>query len=149
MNEAMTLRQAGMPFSAYSLHFDAPFDTAQYIWNRIVSLAALYNAASEAHEGLDTLFRNLYESVHNSDLLVSSVRLILSGDTTVQFPCIVGTVDEFDETVRAIRAVLGGKPMEEWEEYKEGLLKGALDVSEVDFKEVQKQYADYPGDRDD
>jgi hypothetical protein len=67
----------------------------------------------------------------------------------VRFPCVVGTVDKFEEDVNGIRAELKGKPMKEWEEYGESLLKGDLDVSEVDFKAIQELYADYPGDRDD
>jgi hypothetical protein len=155
----MTLRLFGMPPSAYCIHSDALFDTAQYIWNRVKSLAALYNAASEAHrhseqpfvtkEGLDTYHINIYESVHDRELLVSSVRLILSGDPTVQFPCIVGTLEEFEEDVHGIRVALKGKPLKEWEDYGESLLRGDLDVSEVDFKAIQELYADCPGNHDD
>jgi hypothetical protein len=94
-------------------------------------------------KGLETYYDWHDDSIHNSELLASSVRLILSGDSTVQFPCIVGTLDAFEEEVNGIQAELKGKRMREWEEYGGSLLKDDLNVSDVDFKAMQGLYTDY------
>jgi hypothetical protein len=83
----------------------------------------------------------------NPELLPTSVRLILSGDSHVRLPCIIGTIVEFDEECAYISSLLGDRPREDWEAHRDTILEGVLDDPQVDHKAIQSQYADYPEQR--
>ena len=76
------------------------------------------------------------------ELLPTSVKHILSGNSLVQFPCIIGTLDEFDEECQYVSTLLRDRPNEDWEAYRNSILEGVIEEEGVDFKTVQSRYAD-------
>jgi hypothetical protein len=119
-----------------------------------LAVAALYSAAMTCTQNQSRPFPTRDElamafsneddtAFSNPELLPASVRLILSGDSHVYLPCIIGTIVEFDEECAYISGLLGDRPREDWEAH----LEGVLDDPEVDFKAILSQYADYPGQR--
>ena len=78
----------------------------------------------------------------NPELLPTSVGHILSDDSLVCFPCILGTVDEFNQECEYVSSLLRDRPKEEWEAYRNSILEGVIEEEGVDFKTVQSRYAD-------
>lgn len=153
IHEALDLRHAGMPPSAYRLHLEAPIDIAQHVWNTIKSLAAWCLANTRyLREARETPLTNtniandnqgLECDIFQERLLVPNVRLLLSGDPTVQFPCPIGTLEEFEQEAGSISNALRGQPRDAWRQYGRNLLQGDLDASEYNLGPTQELYADY------
>ena len=145
--EAMDLRHAGMPSSAYSLHLEANVATAQRVWNAIKSLAALSLANSRRYD--DIADPSLIGPENELDFsgcqerrLVTSVRLILSGDPTVQLSCPVGSLEEFEEEAHRIGNQLKDQPGDAWKLHARILVQGNLDTLDYDFAVLEELYYD-------
>ncbi|PZD37710.1 hypothetical protein A1F97_07361 [Pyrenophora tritici-repentis] len=153
INEATSLTSSGVTPQSLTIHFDGPYDTVQLIWNRIKSIGALYTAAKACSYNQCFPFLTLNDpevafirrnshAFSNPDLLPKSVRLILFGDSLVRLPCILGTVEEFEEECEIVYTLLKGRPHEDWEKHRDALLEGLVPDSE-NFRAMQLQYADY------
>ncbi|KAI1532116.1 hypothetical protein PtrCC142_008189, partial [Pyrenophora tritici-repentis] len=116
INEATSLTSSGVTPQSLTIHFDGPYDTVQLIWNRIKSIGALYTAAKACSYNQCFPFLTLNDpevafirrnshAFSNPDLLPKSVRLILFGDSLVRLPCILGTVEEFEEECEIVYTV--------------------------------------------
>ena len=154
INEVVSLSWGRDTRPLVKTHFIGSFDTVQIIWNKVKSIAALYDAAMACtreerfpfptRDDLAMAFAlSNYGAYSNPELLPASVRHILSDNSLVQFPCITGTVEEFDQECQYVSTLLRGRPVEDWEQYWGGILKGDIEDGEVDFKAVQSRYADY------
>jgi hypothetical protein len=146
INEALHLRHAGMPPSAYRLHFEAPMHTVENVWGTIKSLAACFRATAQVYDEAEMISSQFQHKIDRESILVNSVRLILSGDPTVQLSCSTGTLQEFEEEIDRISSELRSMPRDGWEQYgyAANLLDGDLDASGHDFRAIQELYADYP-----
>ena len=110
----------------------------------IKSFAALCDTTAQLHhEAEETPLRSQH-IMDRESLLVSSVRLIRSGDPTVQLSCPTGTLEEFEEEVHRVSEELRGKPRDAWQRFAESLLEGDLDALGCDFRAIQELYADHP-----
>ena len=152
INEATSLswgRNAHPPFKTQLI---GPFDTVQFIWNKIRAVGALYAAAMDCtqdqrspfptRDALALAFANEGDAAcSDPELLPTSVKHILSGHSLVQFPCILGSMDEFNEECRQVTALLWGRPREDWETYRNNILEGVLQEDGMEFKTVQSRYA--------
>jgi hypothetical protein len=156
INEAVDVSSVGTKRPSLTTRFEGPYDTVQLIWNKVKLVAALYSAAMTCTQNQSRPFPTWDElamafsneddaAFSNPELLPASVRLILSGDSHVHLPCIIGTVVEFDEECAYISDLLGDRPREDWEAHRDNILEGVLDDPKVDFKDILSQYADYPG----
>ena len=159
INEAISLSWGRSNRLSLVTHFVGPYDTVQLIWNKVKSVAALYAAAVictqdqrspfPTRDDLAMAFANEDDAAFsNSDLLPVSVRHILSENSLVQFPCILGTIDEFNQECQYVSALLWDRPRSDWEAHRNSILQGVLEDDEVDFKTVQSRYAEYGGRRD-
>ena len=152
INEAMNLRHAGMPLSAYRLHLEANTATTQRVWNAIKRLAALAFANQRRyHENEDyvPLFDEITpdnpEFAYNARQerrLVTSVRLILSGDPTVRLSCPTGTLEEFEEDAQRIGNELKHEHRSIWKYYAKKRVAGQLDAKDYDFTALEELYYD-------
>ena len=158
INEAVSLSWGRDTRPSIKTHFVGPFDTVQLIWNKVKAVAALYAAAVAcAHEkrqpfptrdDLAMAFANQDEAAYSSpETLLSSVKHILSDDSLVHFPCILGTMSEFDQECEYVSSLLRDRPKEEWEAYRNSILEGVIEEEGMDFKSIQSRYvyayADY------
>ena len=100
----MHLRHAGMPSSTYRLHLGAPVETVEEIWGTMKFRAALCHLITHSPQ------LKRFRSFHFDDVFVSCVRLILSGDPTVHLPCLIGTLEEFEEEIGCISEDLKSLP---------------------------------------
>ena len=149
--EAMDLRHAGMPPFAYALHLEANVKTAQRVWNAIKSLAALSLAYKRQYHQTDNppSLRSAFPEAYYLSFekrhewrLVTSVRLILSGDSTVRLSCPIGSLKEFEEEAYRIGTELGGQPKYAWKSYAKSLVQGELDTEDYDFTPLHELYHD-------
>lgn len=149
----MNLRHAGMPSSAYCLHLEADTATAQRVWNAIKSLAALASAnqrryhKNEDHVPLFTeITPNNPEFAYNARQerrLVTSIRLILSGDPTVRLSCPIGTLEEFEEDAQRIGNELKDEHRSVWKYHaRKKLVVDELDAKDYDFTALEELYYD-------
>ncbi|KAG9193879.1 hypothetical protein G6011_03914 [Alternaria panax] len=129
INEALHLRDAGMPPSAYRLHFEAPMETAEHVWGAIKSLAAFLHIVAQSSFASRELSPWPVRKPDGDGMSVSSVQRILSEDFIVQFPCPMGTLGEFEEEIDRMRDVLRDETIETWWLYGQNLLAGELDTS--------------------
>jgi hypothetical protein len=126
----------------------------QILWNKVKALAAFYAAAAGclckgilpfAREmDLVLAFTGKNSRCCNGEKLVEAVREILTGKSTVQLSCIIGTLEEFAEESRSMLKSLEGLPLDIWEDYRLRLLEGDLDHPEGGFRAIQELYGDYP-----
>ncbi|KAI4642467.1 uncharacterized protein J4E79_011529 [Alternaria viburni] len=154
INEATSLSLGGNARPPFRTHFVGPFDTVQLVWNKVKDVAALYTAATACtqaqrspfptRDDLALVFANYGDAAYSDpELLPASVRHILSGNSLVQFPCIIGTLDEFDEECQYVSTLLQDRNKEDWEAYRNSILEGIIEEEGVDFKTVQSRYADH------
>jgi hypothetical protein len=125
IKEAMHLRHAGMPPSAYRLHLEGPTKTVEGIWGTIKSCAALCHLTSH------TRYHEMPWPIHYDDVLMSCVKLILSGDPTVHLPCPVGTLEEFEEEICCMSEELKSLPRDRWDDYGRNLFARNLSLRET------------------
>lgn len=154
INEAVSLSWGRDNRPLVKTHFIGSFDTVQIIWNKVKSVAALYAAVVACTRDERSPFPTRDDlamafappnlgAYSNPELLPASVRHTLSGNSLVQFPRIIGTMEEFDEECQYVSTLLRDRPVKDWEQYRDGILEGDVEDGEVDFKAVQSQYADY------
>ena len=154
INEATSLSWDRTGRLSVKTHFVGPHDTVQLIWNRVKAVAALYSAAVVCtrdqcdpfprRDDLALAFAHEDDAAFsNPELLPVSVRHILSDDSLVKFPCIMGTLDEFEKECEYIYSILRGRPKEDWELHWKRTLEGVIEEEGVDFKTVQSRYADH------
>ena len=146
INEAMNLRHAGMPLSAYRLHLEA--NTATAI-KRLAALASANQRRYHENEDYVPLFDEITsdnpEFAYNARQerrLVTSVRLILSGDPTVRLSCPTGTLEEFEEDAQRIGNELKHEHRSIWKYYAKKRVAGQLDAKDYDFTALEELYYD-------
>jgi len=154
INEASSLSWGRNTHPPFKTQLIGPFDTVQLIWNKVRAVAALYAAAMACthaqrspfptRDDLALAFANEKDAAcSDPELLLISVKHILSGNSLVQFPCIIGTLDEFDEECKYVSTLLRDRLKEDWEGYRDSILEGVIEEEGVDFKTVQSRYADH------
>jgi hypothetical protein len=139
---------------AYLIHFEAPSDTTQVLWDKTKEFAAIYHAAISCHKkgsypfqnkgDLNMAFTDKGKISCNGESLVRSIQQILAGASVVKLPCMLGTLDEFSEQSERFVSSLEGKAVQKWDECRSEILEGVLECGDVSFKAVQSLYARYP-----
>ena len=139
---------------ALTIHFTAPFDTTQLVWNKLKSMAAFYDAALQCARDEKPPFQTQKDLIMASvddkgchadpEAMVTTVRWILSGTSMVRMDCVIGTLEEFDEEVRMVAEVLEGKGEKEWEKYRKSIVEGKMEEPESGLRRMMEVYADYP-----
>jgi hypothetical protein len=158
VNEAISSCSAAPALQIPTTRFEGPYEIVQLIWSEVKSIAGLYTAALACCQNQTSSFPTRADLalafVHpedaafsNPEVLPSSVRFILPGDTRVQLPCTLRTIDEFDEECTHISGLLRGTPRKDREAHRDTILGGVLDDPEFDFKAIHSQYADHTGHR--
>jgi len=154
IDEAMGLRYAGMPSSAYSLYLEANVDTARRVWNAIKSLAALalanqrrfHNPEDPSHISTEKRAKDpeldLSASGFRERRFIRSVQLIISGDPTVRLSCPIGTLEELEEMADRMANELKDQPIDTWRRYAKSLVQGVLDTEDYDFTPLHELYHD-------
>jgi len=154
INEATSLSWGRNTHPLFKTQLIGPFDTVQFIWNKVRAIAALYIAAMDCthdrrspfptRDDLALAFANEGDAAcSDPELLPKSVKHILSGNSLVRFPCVMGTLDEFDEECQYVSTLLRDRPKEDWEAYRNSILEGIIEEEGMDFKTVQSRYADH------
>ena len=147
----MSLRHTDIASSVYSLHLEAPINTAQYIWDRVKSWAALHLAREFPDRIEKTLLVEQFCSAHGTNdvfhygtaIFEAVLRCITSRNPTVHFPCDMGTLDDLENEIARFGSAHTGQPAAAWQAYEDALFVGQLNTSEVDFEAIQKHYVNY------